>query len=206
MNYYIILSQKGAIIPRIDNKHFYTSAIDRYGITAKGLHWHSQKNQMLRFDAILKLLPDNLSGFSIGDAGCGFGDFYLYMEQKPKKYIGIDSLPNMQFIASKKTAQKIILANICKEELPKVDYYVCSGALNILTRFETYQFIQNCYRSSKIGFVFNALYGNKRSKIYNYLNKQDIYKIAKSLGVKNISFVENYLDGDITVVFLKILP
>jgi len=193
-------------LARIDNKKFYTSALNIHGTTAKGLNWHSTKHQTIRFKTILELLPDDLSTISIVDAGCGFGDFYIYMQKKerlPKEYIGIDSVEELCQIASKRVSQKIMKRDICRETLPTTDYYICSGALNILTYFETYQFIHNCYKSSTKGFIFNTLYGDNLSKHYNYLTKQNIYKIAKSLNIKDILFVDGYLEDDITVLFLK---
>jgi len=193
-------------MPRINSEKFYTSAIETHGATAKGVNWASKKNQELRFDALLKLLPNDLSDLEIADAGCGFGDFYLYMEKKkrtPKEYVGIDSLLDMYSIASEKTGCEIIIADICKEPLPVKDYYVCSGALNVLTKFETYQFISNCYKSSKKGFIFNALHGDKDSETYNYLTTSEIEKIAKDLKVKELVFRDGYLDADITVGFFR---
>jgi SAM-dependent methyltransferase len=193
-------------MPRIDSEKFYTSAIKTHGITARGVNWASKENQLLRFNAILKLLPKDLSSYSIADAGCGFGDFYLYMGKKkktPQKYIGIDSLTDMYSIASKNTGCEIFISDICKEPLINSDFYVCSGALNVLTKFETYQFIQNCYKSSKYGFIFNALHGNKESQTYNYLTTQEIKSIAKDLKIKKIVFESGYLEDDITVGFFK---
>ena len=193
-------------MPKIDSEKFYTSAIEMHGTSAKGVNWASKKNQFVRFKAILKLLPQNLGKFSVADAGCGFGDLYLYMSKKknlPKEYIGIDSLIDMYSIASEKTGCEIIVADICRDELPLKDYYVCSGALNVLTPFETYQFIQNCYNSSKHGFVFNVLYGDKKSDTYNYLTKSKIFQIAEDLEVKKVNFLDDYLNNDISVGFLK---
>lgn len=193
-------------MPKIDSEKFYTSAIEKFGVSAKGVNWASKENQFLRFAAILKLLPDDLSNFTLVDAGCGFGDFYNYLKKKkrlPKQYIGIDSLLDMYSIASQNTAQEIMIADICKDSLPNADYYICSGALNVLTPFETHQFIRNCYSSSKVAFIFNALHGEKSSETYNYLSNANIQKIATSLKVKNIILKDGYLDEDITVKFFK---
>jgi len=193
-------------MPRIDSEKFYTSAIEMHGTSAKGVNWASRENQLLRFDALLELLPKNLSSFTIADAGCGFGDLYNYMVKKkktPKQYIGIDSLLDMYSIASENTGCKIIIADICKETLVNADYYVCSGALNVLTKFETHQFIQNCYNSSKYGFIFNALHGDRESETYNYLTSPEIEKIAKDLNVKEVIYRDGYLKDDITVGFFK---
>ena len=58
-------------MPRIDNEKFYSSAIEMYGTSAKGVNWASKENQELRFDALLELLPKKLSEYVIADAGCG---------------------------------------------------------------------------------------------------------------------------------------
>lgn len=193
-------------MPRIDNEKFYTSAIKMHGTTAKGVNWNSKESQSIRFEMILELLPKELDSLSIADAGCGFGDFYLYLQKKrklPKKYIGIDSLADMYSIASEQTGCEILIADVCKDSLPLEEYYICSGAMNTLQPFETYQFIQNCFNSSKTAFIFNILHGDKESQTYNYLTTLQIKTIAKELGVKKLIFKENYLKNDITVGFFK---
>ncbi|MDF1878189.1 class I SAM-dependent methyltransferase [Sulfurimonas sp. SAG-AH-194-C20] len=193
-------------MPKINSSKFYTSAIQKYGLNAKGLNWSSKKNQELRFHEILQLLPEQLDTFCIGDAGCGFGDFYRYLgkkDRKPASYLGVDSLSDMVSIASTQTPTEILHLDICKEELPIQDYYICSGALNVLTDFEIHLFIHNCYNSSRKAFIFNALYGDKESDTYNYMQKYEIENIAKNLKVKNIIYREGYLENDITVMFLK---
>jgi len=69
-------------MPRIDSKKFYISAIQKHGLTAKGLNWSSKANQEIRFDALLRLLPTELQSLSVVDAGCGFVDFYTYMKKR----------------------------------------------------------------------------------------------------------------------------
>jgi len=177
-----------------------------YGTTAKGVNWHSKESQRIRFDMILEMLPSVLDAKSIVDAGCGFGDLYLYMQKKkrePFEYVGIDSLLDMYSIASEKTGCEIIMADICRDAIPDADFYVCSGAMNVLESFETHLFIRNCYSSSKIGFIFNILHGDKKSQTYNYLATAQIKTIAKELNVNRVIFKEGYMEDDITVGFFK---
>ena len=193
-------------MPRIDNEKFYTSAIELYGTTPKGVNWSSKSSQRVRFDALLKMLPQDLSTCSIVDAGCGFGYFYLYMYKKknlPQNYIGIDIVTDMYSIASTKTACEIINADICKDKIPSASYYTCSGAMNILNEFETHLFIRKCYEASEYGFIFNILHGDKKSDTYNYLSTEAIKQIANDLHVKEIRLDDNYLANDITVGFFK---
>lgn len=177
-----------------------------YGTTAKGVNWTSTQTQRLRFKIISEFLPKDMAYTSLIDAGCGFGDFYTYLEKKsklPLKYIGIDSLEDMFTIASNNTGCEILIKDITKEELPNADYIICSGAMNVLEKFETHLFIQNCYKSSKIAFIFNILYGNKESETYNYFTKKQLQNIAQDLGVQKALYKDDYMQNDITVVFFK---
>jgi SAM-dependent methyltransferase len=189
-----------------NNKTFYTSAIKLYGTSAKGVNWHSKQTQNIRFKTILDFLPLDISTCSVADAGCGFGDFYNYMLKKkktPSSYIGLDFLDEMCTIAEQNTAKEILLKDICKDKLPFADYYVCSGAMNTLSKFDTHLFIQNCYATCREGFVFNILHGDKESETYNYMNLQEIQDIASSLHVEHVVLKDGYLENDITVGFFK---
>lgn len=193
-------------MPRINNEQFYATSIQKHGKSAQGVCWLSNAHQQIRFDAILSLLPSKLDSFIVADAGCGFGDFYLYLEANsllPQEYLGIDSLEIMCNMATKNINQKIIQADIIKETIPSADYYVCSGALNLLTSFETHLFIRNCFLASKHAFIFNTLHGDKHSDTYNYISTCQIEKIANDLAVKEVVLEHGYLDNDITVGFFK---
>jgi 2-polyprenyl-3-methyl-5-hydroxy-6-metoxy-1,4-benzoquinol methylase len=190
-------------MPNIDNETFYKSAIKKHGQSAQGLNWNSQIHQVLRFDQLIKLLPKELNNFTLTDVGCGFGDFYNYIDTKPKKYIGVDILEDMIKIAKQNTDQEIYQNNIIENQPPVSDYIICSGALNILTRFETTIFIRNCYASAKNGFIFNCLYGDKQSDVFNYLDQKFLDQIAQSLKVKKIEYIKNYIPNDITIGFFR---
>ncbi|MCK9472544.1 class I SAM-dependent methyltransferase [Sulfurimonas sp.] len=193
-------------MPRIDSQKFYSSAIDKYGITARGVNWHSKESQKIRFDVILEMLPQNINLYTIADAGCGFGDLYTYMLKKkkaPKNYVGIDSLVDMYSIASENTGCEIVVADICKDKLPSADYYICSGAMNVLEEFETHLFIRNCYAASQIGFIFNVLHGDTISETYNYMTTAQIEQIANDLGASALIMKDDYMQDDITVLFIK---
>ncbi len=193
-------------MPRIDNEKFYKSAIEIHGTSAKGVNWSSKENQVLRFKIILEMLPDDLQNYSLIDAGCGFGDFFSYMTKKkklPKKYIGIDSLLDMYSIASVNTGCEILIADIVKDTLPKADYYICSGAMNVLNEFETHLFIRNCFNACHKAFIFNILHGESDSETYNYFSTKKLQQIVKDLKVKKVVFSDNYMEDDITVGLFK---
>lgn len=189
-------------MPRIDSEKFYLSSIHKHGLNAQGVHWISKETQELRFKMISNMLPNKIN--TLVDAGCGFGDFYTYLQTtnlELNKYIGIDSIHKMCSIASKNTQQEIILSDITKDTIPHAEYYVCSGAMNILNNFETHLFIRNCFNASTKAFIFNILHGDKQSKIYNYLTKEHVLSIANKLQVPRVEIQDNYMQNDVTVGF-----
>lgn len=190
---------------RVDNAKFYTTALERHGFSAQGVHWNSSSTQHTRFEVIASLLPRNLSSLSLVDAGCGFGDFYRYLEARqrtPKHYIGLDCMLPMVEEAAKRTHEEIHLCDILHDPLHPADYYICSGAMNILTRFETNLFITRCYEHANAGFVFNLLEGRDESMVYNYYSVQEIQKLGKALGAR-VDIKRGYLPRDFTVAFYK---
>ena len=192
-------------MPRISNKTFYESAIKRFGCTARGLNWNSKQSQYARFEAIHTLLEAEISSSKIIDAGCGFGDFYLFLQQKgslPRKYIGYDMLPEALFVAQKRTKQQYVHRDILNDELDRADFYIASGSMNILNRFETFLFIRRCYEASQKGFVFNLLKGEEKEGNFNYFLPHEIEAYAREFA-SDVGIYEGYMEGDFTVFLRK---
>ncbi|MFA6189455.1 MAG: class I SAM-dependent methyltransferase [Sulfuricurvum sp.] len=188
---------------RVDNATFYHAAIAEHGLNARGVHWHSREAQEIRFDQLLALLPSNTR--SIVDAGCGFGDFYAYMieqQRDPMVYVGLDMLEVMVQEASARTLQSIHQCDILNDPLVHGEFYLCSGALNILTRYEAHRFIRRCYDASQRGIIFNFLEGEDTSMTYNYLQLSQIEALGHHLGAR-MEFRCGYYKNDCTVAFFK---
>lgn len=188
---------------RIDNENFYTAAIKKHGNSPKGVHWNSRQSQEKRFEVLLSCIDDDV--FSIVDAGCGFGDLYFYLQKNGvniSRYTGLDLSPTMVEIAREKTGCEIIECDITRDRLPKADYYVCSGSMNILSRFATFLFIRNCYEACHKGFVFNLLMGEDDSLVYNHFYPEDLQGLFDELGAK-VVIKTGYLEHDFTVFMQK---
>ena len=192
-------------MPRVSNSEFYAKSIKKHGFTSKGMAWLSRYNQEIRFKTLLDLIPDALHEISLVDAGCGSGDLYFYMQKKailPKTYSGIELYEESYNHAKAQIGENIYHLDITKDHLPYGDYYFCSGAMNLLTRFETYLFIRRCFEACEKGFVFNLLRGYDQSMVYNYFLPSEISAYASELGA-TCKIVEGYLDDDFSVLFLK---
>lgn len=184
-----------------DNHKFYKSAIKKHGISAKGVHWNSEFTQYKRFEILTNFIKDEIGNSVIIDAGCGFGEYYNYLfdnELKPKAYIGIDCEEKMIELAAKRFLNtSFYIKDILKDELFVGDYYVCSGAMNILEKEEILIFIKKCFEASNIGFIFNFLKNDPLTKV----NFVDILNYSKTLS-NDIKIEENYLENDISI-FIK---
>jgi len=194
-------------MPRVNMRTIHISDLQTRGVLPNAINWTSKKNQEIRFKVLLYLLPKDLSCITVVDAGCGYADIYPYMKSKkrlPKEYIGIDYIEDMFKIARQQSDNsEIIIRDITEGPLPRADFYISSGALNITTKFETYLFIQNCFKASTSGFIFNSLYGDKKCNIYNYLSKKEIDVMAEKFGVREVVIFDDYLEDDVTVGFFK---
>lgn len=176
--------------------------IKKYGISHQGVHWQSQYTQYKRFEVLTQFIKKDIKASTIVDAGCGFGEYYNYLEKnhlKPKEYIGIDIEDEMIKRASQRF-NKITFhkKNILEEELPQYDYYICSGAMNILTKEEMFSFITKCFEASLKGFVFNFL----KKDSFNYVSANEVITHCKGL-CKAIGINDNYLQNDMTIYLTK---
>jgi len=191
-------------VARIDQKAFYVQNYETYGVSAEGAAWDSAHTQQRRFSALLSSLGE-IRYDTIVDAGCGFGDFYLYLKTKnrlPKQYIGLDLCAHMVKEAKVRTGCKIMQKDILSQSIPRADWYVASGSMNLLTRMETQIFIQRCFQQSSKGFVFNLLQGREREGEFSYWNPHEIIELCKPFG-GTIEIKEGYLEGDFTVSLVK---
>lgn len=186
---------------KINNSKFYNDAIKKFGVSAQGVHWNSKYSQYKRFEIITACMKD-IQQSSIVDAGCGFGEYYVYLslqKQIPQEYIGIDCEVNMIRIAQERFGfLEFYVKNVLKESLIFSDYYVCSGALNLLSKKEFFLFIQNAWSHSKKGFVFNFL----KDESFNRISVKEVIAFCQSLNSAKMELCENYLNNDMTI-FLK---
>ena len=184
------------------NKIFYEESITQYGISAQGVHWSSEFVQYKRFEVLTQFIKDDISKSSIIDAGCGMGEYYNYLmdnQLQPKNYLGIDCEEKMIDISKKRYPKAdFSVQNVLTDELPKADYYICSGAMNILEINEFCIFILNCYEKCEKGFIFNFL----KKESYTQVMKEEVLSFCKKFAYK-IETTDNYLDNDFSIYLIK---
>ncbi|KAA6185163.1 class I SAM-dependent methyltransferase [Thiohalocapsa marina] len=192
-------------MPRIDVHTFYADCLKQHGATAEGLHYQSASTQQARFNVLSELLPEAVTTMTLVDVGCGFGDFHQFLQQHgraPRRYVGIDLHEHMVEVARERTGAEILLGDVLTDPLPAADLYLCSGAMNTLTRDETRQFIRRCYQAARIGYIFNLLHGNDRSETFNYRQPAEIEAWAEELGAR-CRIIDGYLHQDFTAALMR---
>lgn len=108
---------------------------------------------------------------------------------------------NMIKLAKKRlNSLDLRVSNIIKDTLEIKDYYVCSGALNILTKDEMLIFISKCFNNSNKGFIFNFL----KKDTLNNVDYNDILEFCRDFQCE-IKVQNGYLDNDISVYLKKTL-
>lgn len=187
---------------KIDNYSFYHKAYLNHGVSAKGLKWSSKERQFIRFETIFSFLKEDIKDSSILDVGCGYGDLINFLKENSKKnidYLGVDCEDFILKIAQERFPENNFLkVDILKDEIPKCDYLVLSGTLNILQKDDFLKAIENCFNACKKGFVFNFL-----TKSYvQGLTSFDIYLYVKTL-CEEIEIKDKYLDNDFTIFMKK---
>ena len=184
------------------NKKFYTKSINRFGISAKGVHWDNKFTQYKRFQILTKPVLDDLPQSTIIDAGCGFGEYLRYLlinNIKFQDYIGYDCEPKMVQISQKRFPNyNFFIKDITKDQLQFADFYICSGAMNLLDIKQIKSFISNGYYYCNKAFCFNYL----KKYTFTNISQDQIISICKQI-TSNIQIIEGYLENDFTIILFK---
>jgi SAM-dependent methyltransferase len=188
-------------MPRLNNNEFFKEQIEKYGLKPEGVNWGTKESQYKRFEVISELIPD-MQESSILDLGCGFGDFYLYLEETmnlPESYIGADAVDAMVAQASERVP-KAMLLDFLKDEIPKVDYIIASGSLNVLTYPETRAVIEKAYNASEKAFIFNIMssHADFHEPGYNYFSPSEMLAFCMNF-TRRVILRADYMTHDFTI-------
>lgn len=111
----------------------YGARLARHGAVVKALGWDTAAHQRVRFGRAAELL----SGSSLLDVGCGFGDFYAFLKERgsaPRRYEGIDLMPEFAAEARRRHAGRGVSFSagdfFAGEVRPRADTVIALGILN----------------------------------------------------------------------------
>jgi SAM-dependent methyltransferase len=149
---------------------YYGSRIREHGETARGVDWNSTESQTLRFEQLLRILPDGPGRAdhepTLLDYGCGYGALADFLDAGGVRvrYVGCDVSAEMIERARGRPGAGKRSFVTDPRDLEPVDYAVASGVLNVkletpLEDWEAYALdvLVELDRLSTRGFAFNAL-------------------------------------------------
>lgn len=167
----------------------YNERLTSLGETAQALGWRDSAQQKLRFRLLAEIAP--LTGASILDIGCGFGDLLEYMTEagaQEVSYTGTDLNPALVEVARKKHPSGLFHATTDLSQFAdgSQDYVFLSGLFNFKIEDNT-GFMQDTLRESfriaRRGVSFNLLgsYVDFKEDHLFYHDEKEVFHFAKTL-------------------------
>jgi len=203
-------TDKGIEIQKI--AELYNTRYNNFGRNIKTVGWGNEKDQVLRFEMLLRGLEPQ--GKTILDIGCGLGDLVTYLYEKTNgdfNYIGIDIAETLVNDAKRKFTNSNIqffTGDIFSmDSLSTVDISVLSGALSFKTDgIESYAFktMHKMFEISNEGACLNFLtkYVDFELPKNQHYSPEVVFSKAKSFA-KKVTLFHDYELYEFTVQLLK---
>jgi SAM-dependent methyltransferase len=196
---------------------YYADKLKKFGRTPQGVDWNSEESQIMRFDQLIKLLPDNYAGrYSVLDYGCGYGALldFLMKRYSNLQYTGFDISEEM--IASCRSKFDFPFAHWThiENQLKENDYVIASGIFNVKMDFPDVQWreyirdtLQIINKLAVKGFAFNILtsYSDKPYMKENlfYADPCWIFDYCKRNFSKSVALLHDYPLYEFTLLVRK---
>lgn len=172
------------------------------------LGWRDKKSQFVRFEALSGIAI--LSGYSVIDAGCGYGDLLPHLTSLygPFNYTGIEQIPEFYNKALKRFANwqgtAFINADFTLMDLPLRDYVLASGSLNYKHKDPDFIFkiIAKLYASCSRGLAFNLLRDIVPNELIVAYEPEQILNYCQKLSPK-VKLIDSYAEEDFTIYMYR---
>jgi 2-polyprenyl-3-methyl-5-hydroxy-6-metoxy-1,4-benzoquinol methylase len=166
----------------------YQRRYDEIGHGVRTLGWHGKSDQWLRFKVLCDI--SDLSGASICDIGCGYGDLatYLALRFKNFSYTGIDITQLfLERARQQHPEHEFLWLDILEENFARrFDYFFLSGALNFRVRDNmklTTAMLRKMFELSKkgVGINFLSTYVTYQKEQNFHHNPEALFAFARTL-------------------------
>ncbi|BAU55038.1 class I SAM-dependent methyltransferase [Mucilaginibacter gotjawali] len=189
--------------------NYHRMMVGTYGMQSSlALGWRDMESQLVRFEALAGIA--GMSGCSVLDAGCGYGDLlpYLISRYGQLNYTGIEQIPEFLDEASKRYGKYenavFMNGNFALTDLPRADYVLASGSLNYRSEDPDFIFrvIAKLYSACLHGFAFNLLRAIVPNGLLVAYNCEKIMACCSKL-CPNVKLVNDYAEEDFTIYMLR---
>jgi len=199
-----------------DVARYYTSKLQQYGTTARGVDWNGESGQALRFDQLLRIV-DVAGPFSINDVGCGYGALLDYLDARgiEAEYSGIDVSAEMTQAAASRFKHRNTAKFVCAARpRQQAHFSVASGIFNVRlgwpeTEWRIYidSMLDVLDAASSRGFSFNCLTSySDASKMRDDLHYADpcaLFDLCKRKYSRNVALLHDYGLYEFTILVRK---
>jgi SAM-dependent methyltransferase len=195
---------------------YYSSKLEEYGETPRGVDWNGEEGQTLRFEQLCKII-DTTNKFSINDIGCGYGALHGFLSRKVEEfyYFGLDVSESMIRAAKQRYKDKPNACFIFSSQPDQVtDYGVASGIFNVRmgrSDSEWRSYLESTLdvldRTSRVAFSFNCLTSySDPDKMRDYLYYADpcvLFDLCKRRYSRNVAMLHDYGLYEFTILVRK---
>jgi len=201
-------------LQKIDN--YYTEKINQHGPVPAGADWNSLESQHIRFDQLLKVIPER-SHFSVLDFGCGYGAMFAYMKERFESfsYAGFDISEAMitQARATQGDEEATWCVSLEQAEL-SIDYVIASGIFNVKLDYRNEEWLAYILETLTCmnqlagkAFAFNVLtqYSDKpyRKSYLYYADPQFLFRNCKEHFSRMVALLHDYPLYEFTIYVRK---
>ena len=196
---------------------YYDDKLAVHGCSHLGADWNSEQSQQLRFQQLLKVVPEGRNNFSICDLGCGYGAILNSLDLKFADFIyeGVDISKSMINAAREMHGRRKGISFFAGLKPTKMyDYLIASGIMNVKIDESDMSWKEHLYDVigvmndySSRGFAFNCLsiYSDveKRRPHLYYADPLELFDFCKKKYSANVALLHDYSLYEFTMVIRK---
>lgn len=189
---------------------YYNNLISRYGHNPKSCDYGRETTQKLKFE-ILSSFRDH-SNQSILDIGCGFADYYSFLNDRFEdvKYYGVD-LSELMIEKAKELHPELNLElkNVFDEKInEKYDIVTANGIFYLLgenAKETMFDYIRKMYEMANKAVIFNSLSSFTENKDQNefYADPTEIFTFCSKLS-NRLAIRHDYHPRDFSIYIQKV--
>jgi SAM-dependent methyltransferase len=199
-------------------RSLYAGSLARYGIDSRSVGWRDTESQALRFEKLAYLLDaDRTDGsFSINDWGCGYGEFFRYIDarygDRLDRYHGYD-ISSQMLEAAREHIRDTRAELIESSDVTRTaDYSFVSGTFHVRRSaaeevWDGYvkQMIHRLAERSARGFAFNLFttYVDFRQDDLFYADPAEYLTFCRSEISRYVALLHDYPLFEWTMIVLK---
>ena len=185
----------------------YNKRLKEYGYDPRTLGWLKGR-QPIRFKILSEI--GDLSGCSILDVGCGFGDLYGFLTKKglPIEYTGVDINPNLIKIARNIYPHaQFEVKDFQESGMGEFDWVFSSGVFNFrLPDNESFihTMLEKMFEMCKKGIAadFLSSYVEFRNEDAYYAYPEDVFRFCKTLS-RRVTLRHDYMPFEFCTYIYK---